>query len=228
MTASNPCDKPREHLPIGILGGTFDPIHYGHLRLAEEMAEAIGLAEVRFLPSGTPPHRPSPAAAAIARRDMVKLAIADHPRFVLDEHEVYQTTPCYMVDTLTALRATLGAHTPLVLILGMDAFAALDRWSRWRRLFELAHLAIAHRPGIARADWQEALPEALRREALPRRVEAAVELAGAPAGRLWAHPMTALNISASRLRELFAQGKSPRYLMPDAVIDYIERHALYR
>lgn len=228
MTVSSRSDTPCRHLPIGILGGTFDPIHHGHLRLAEEMAEAIGLAEVRFLPSGTPPHRPSPAAAAIARRDMVKLAIAGNPRFVLEEHEVFQTTPCYMVDTLTALRARLGVHTPLVLILGMDAFAALDRWSRWRRLFELAHLAIAHRPGIAHADWQEALPEALRREALPRQAEAAAELASAPAGRLWTYPMTALDISASRLRELFAQGKSPRYLMPDAVIDYIQRHALYR
>jgi len=214
--------------PIGLLGGTFDPIHYGHLRLAEEMADALGLARVRFLPSGTPPHRPAPAAPARARRDMVTLAIAGNPRFVLDEHEILQTTPGYTVDTLTALRAELGADTPLVLILGADAFAGLEAWSRWRQLFELAHLAVAHRPGVAVAALEEALPAQLRAEFDRRRAPVPDALAQTPAGRIWLHPMTALDIAARHLRERMAHGQSLRYLMPEVVIDYILLHKLYR
>ncbi len=228
VTVPVTCHPSAVTAPIGLLGGTFDPIHLGHLRLAEEMAEVLGLAEVRFLPGGMPPHRPAPVAPAVARRDMVGLAIAGNPRFVLDEHEVFQTTPGYMVDTLAALRAELGTDTPLVLILGADAFAGLEGWSRWRRLFDLAHLAVAHRPGIAVDALENALPAELRAEFDLRRAREPGELSRLAAGRIWPYPMTALDISASRLRERMAHGQSLRYLMPDAVIDYIHRHALYR
>src|SRR3970282_1196341 len=119
--------------PIGILGGTFDPIHHGHLRIAQEALEQCDLAQVRFIPSGTPPHRPAPLAQASARRDMVRLAVDGHPGFVVDEREVSRTDPCYTVDTLTELRAELGALQPLCLILGGDAFLQLHTWHEWTR-----------------------------------------------------------------------------------------------
>lgn len=209
--------------PIGLLGGTFDPVHHGHLRLAEEMAEVLGLDEVRFLPTGTPPHRRPPLASAADRLAMVKLAIAGNPRFVLDEHEIHKTAPCYMVDTLAALRAEVGPDRAIVLFLGADAFAGLESWHDWRRLFGLCHIAVAERPGYDRN-----LSAELARECANRRAAAPAELAGQPAGRVFRHPITPLDISASRIRELVATGRSPRYLLPGAVLDHIDRHNLYR
>ncbi len=214
--------------PIGLLGGTFDPVHLGHLRLAEELGEALGLAEVRFLPTGTPPHRTQPAASAADRLAMVRLAIAGNPRFVLDEHEIHKTAPCYMVDTLTELRAELGSERPLVLFVGADAFLGLATWHDWRRLFDLAHLAVAQRPGFDPAGWQAAIPAALAAELERRRCEVADGLHSSPAGRIYVHEITQLDIAARRLRALLAAGRSVRYLVPEAVLDYIERHRLYR
>ena len=114
--------------PIGILGGTFDPIHFGHLRLAEEMLEQASLLQIRFIPAGTPPHRDTPRVSALHRSAMVRLAIAGQPAFVLDEREVNRTTPCYTVDTLRELRAELGAAQPLCLLMGSDAFLQLNTW----------------------------------------------------------------------------------------------------
>ncbi|HET9702173.1 MAG TPA: nicotinate-nucleotide adenylyltransferase, partial [Burkholderiales bacterium] len=134
--------------PVGILGGTFDPIHNGHLRLAVEAAEACGLAEVRLIPAGAPPHRPPPLAAPRQRLEMARLAAAGSPGLVVDEREVFKTAPCYTVETLEQLRGELGAQTPLALILGMDQYLDLATWHRWRELFGLAHLIVAERPGL--------------------------------------------------------------------------------
>ena len=117
---------------LGILGGTFDPIHFGHLRLAQEVADALSLSEVRFIPGGTPPHRAAPHSSAQHRVAMVRLAIEDNPLFVLDERETRRDGPSYTFDTLAALRAELGAAQPLVLIMGADAFTAFNRWHRWQ------------------------------------------------------------------------------------------------
>ncbi len=136
-----------EHCPIGILGGTFDPIHNGHLRLAQEALEQCRLASVRFIPSGTPPHRSPPHANAQHRMAMVRLALQGNPAFVLDEREVHRTDPCYRVDTLTALRAELGAQQPLCLLMGGDAFLQLHTWHEWK-LFELAHIVVMQRAGM--------------------------------------------------------------------------------
>ncbi|HMA11917.1 MAG TPA: nicotinate (nicotinamide) nucleotide adenylyltransferase, partial [Steroidobacteraceae bacterium] len=123
--------------PIGIFGGTFDPIHFGHLRLAEEMAEAIGLDRVLFIPAGQPPHRGAPRTAAAHRLEMVRRAVAGNPRFEADAREVNRLRPSYTVDTLNELRAELGNERPLWLLLGADAFLGLPSWHEWRRLFEL-------------------------------------------------------------------------------------------
>jgi nicotinate-nucleotide adenylyltransferase len=194
--------------PIGIMGGTFDPVHFGHLRLAQEAAEILGLARVCWVPAGRPWHRARPKAAAAHRLEMVKLAIAKNPLFELDDAEIRQTAPGYTVETLERLRKTLGSDRPLVLLLGTDAFRGLTSWERWRNLFELAHVFVAQRPGRRRA----ATPDALRER---------------PAGRVVTHGTTALDISASAIRAHFAQARSPRYLLPSAVLDYIEAHGLY-
>lgn len=211
--------------PVGLLGGTFDPIHIGHLRLAEEMADVLGMDTVRILPTGTPPHRGRPHAAAADRLAMVNLAIAGNPRFRLDEHEAHKTAPCYMVDTLTELRAELGDDRPIVLFLGADAFAGLEGWHQWRRLFALCHIAVAERPGY---DLTAGLPAALGATLATRLTDKPDDLACAPAGRVFHHAISQLDISASHIRGLIATGRSPRYLLPDTVLNYIDQHHLYR
>ena len=209
--------------PIGVFGGTFDPIHYGHLRLAEELAEALNLSEVRIVPAGQPPHRTVPRTAAMHRLEMARLAILGNPRFKLDEREVQQARASYTVDTLTALRQELGPEQPLWLLMGADAFLGLTTWKEWQRLFELAHIAVAHRPGYRLAQ-SDALNDGLRQE-LERR-----QLAGppdAPAGCVLLKPITQLDIAATDIRSRLQTGRSARYLTPDSVLDYIQRNRLY-
>ena len=139
----------RERAPLGIFGGTFDPVHLGHLRLAEEAAEALELASVRWIPAGWPALRGAPRVAAAQRLEMVRLAIAGNPRFELDSAEVEAAQPSYTVPTLERLRQSdcIGSERPLVLLVGADAFAGMAGWHRWESLFELAHVGVAHRPG---------------------------------------------------------------------------------
>src|SRR3989304_2425835 len=133
--------------PIGVLGGTFDPIHFGHLRLAQEVAEKLRLDHVRFVPSGTPPHRAAPDVAAAHRLGMVRLAIGDNRLFTVDDRETRRDGPGYTVDTLGELRREVGATRAICLLLGADAFLDLATWSRWHELFRLAPVGVAHRPG---------------------------------------------------------------------------------
>ncbi len=214
--------------PVGLFGGTFDPIHLGHLRLAEELGAALGCNEVRFLPTGTPPHRHPPQASAVARRDMVALAIANNPRFNLDEHEINRTDPCFMVDTLTTIRVEVGAHTPLVLFLGSDAFMGLTTWHRWAELFDLAHLAVAHRPGFSPQTWGDSLPDVLRHALDQRLSERPSDLEISPAGHIHLHAITQMDIAARRIRTACHKGESVRYLVPDSVLTYLNQHDLYR
>lgn len=218
--------NPLNQSAIGLLGGTFDPIHLGHLRLAEELGEALRLDEVRFLPAGTPPHRPRPEADAVHRLAMVRLAIAGNPRFVLDEHEIHKTTPCYMVETLAMLRSEIGSKRSLTLFLGTDAFLGLTAWHEWQRLFTLAHLAVAYRPGFDPA--RAAMPETLKREFAKRQSDRPADLHSRPAGRIYLRETTQLDIAASRIRTFIRNGHSIRYLVPEPVLDYIERHRLYQ
>lgn len=214
--------------PVGILGGTFNPIHLGHLRLAEELAEALAIDTVLVVPAGHPPHRHPPGISAQIRLAMVDLAIAGNPRLRSEDYEARKSTPCYMVETLEHLRASLGEQVPLVLFLGADAFQGLTTWHQWRRLFDLAHLAVAHRPGFHPAGWDDILARDLKQEWHARRTQTSADLSAAPAGRVWLQAITQLDISASHIRALVAGGKSIRYLVPDPVLDYIDRHQLYR
>jgi len=214
-----------EPAPLGILGGTFDPVHYGHLRLAEEARTALGLAEVRWVAAGQPPHRAVPQAAAKDRLAMLRLALAANPAFSVDDGEALSTAPSYSVPTLERLRAQLGPQRPLVLLLGADAFLGLGSWHRWRELFGLAHLAVATRPGYALAEAR--MESTLAGEFRARQVRAAAALSAAPAGNILPFPISALDISATSLRATFRDGGSARYLLPDPVLDYIAKHRLY-
>lgn len=212
--------------PIGILGGTFDPIHYAHLRLAEEAADELSLASVRFIPAGQPYHRNARATDADHRVAMARLALADNPRFVLDDREVRRDGPSYTVETLIELRAEVGATLPIVLLMGTDAFHNIAAWHRHAELFSLAHIAILTRAGTA-SDWLNAVDSDLRRELKARLVTHSSVLHEGPAGCIISLPMTPLEISATRIRALLHAGESARYLLPPPVLDYIEVQQLY-
>lgn len=207
------------------MGGTFDPVHYGHLRVAEEAAESLGLAQVRWIPSGRPGHRDAPRTPAAHRLAMVRLAVRDNPRFVVDDAEALGDEPRFTVDTLRRLRAELGAAAPLVLIIGTDQLHRLDTWRAWRELVELAHFAVAARPGYALAP--AALPATVAAEWQRRSGAAPAALVAAPGGRMSAFPSTSLAISASDIRRRLAAGASARYLLPPEVLAYSRTHRLY-
>ncbi len=214
---------PHPQYAIGVLGGTFDPIHFGHLRMAEELAEALNLDEVCIIPAGQPPHRTVPRTPARHRLEMARLAIADNPRFKLDEREVLQARASYTVDTLSALREELGQQQPIWLFMGSDAFLGLSTWKEWQRLFELAHIAVAHRPGY-RLEQSDALNDGLRQELERRQVAGSPHT---PAGSILLRPVTQLDITATDIRNRLQEGRSVRYLLPDSVLDYIQKNLLY-
>lgn len=229
MVAEQPPDRAASaDRPIGVLGGTFDPIHVAHLRLAHEAWELLGLDHVRFVPSARPPHRDPPRASAAQRLAMVELAIADHPGFVADPRELARNSPSYTVDTLDSMRAEFGATRPVCLLVGADAFVQLETWHRWRDLFALAHIVVAHRPGFAPEAWVAHMGTRLAGEFEARRTQSAETLRQHPAGRVLAMPITQLDVSASGIRALLAAGREPRYLIPESVLGYIARNHLYR
>ena len=208
---------------IGILGGTFDPIHFGHLRPALDMQQALGFEELRLLPCRQPPHRDLPHATPEQRLTMLQLATLGEAGLCIDERELHRDGPSYMVDTLLSLRAELGDEYSLALLIGMDALHGLDRWQRWRELVDLCHLVVATRPGWS-VPQQGAVADLVRE----RQVEYAALLRELPAGKLMFCPVTSLDISASRIRALVANGKSARYLLPSTVLEYIQMTGLYR
>ncbi|MBI4808548.1 MAG: nicotinate-nucleotide adenylyltransferase [Nitrosomonadales bacterium] len=215
--------------PIGILGGTFDPVHHGHLRIAQEALEQCELAQVRFLPCGIPPHRTAPHAPAKARWEMVRLALNSHPDFLVDVREVFRNDPCYTVDTLTALRAELGDQQPLCLVLGGDAFLQLHTWHEWKRLFGLAHIVVLQRAGgQPLGNAMNGADAALQAEYRARLAPGARALHESPAGAVFVADMPALEISSTDIRRRCAGGKSIRYLVPDTVANYINTNSLYR
>jgi nicotinate-nucleotide adenylyltransferase len=213
--------------PIGILGGTFDPVHFGHLRLAQEIGGLLRLAEVRFIPSGTPPHRTAPHVTPQQRLEMVRLAIADNPLFAADDREVRRSGPGYTIDTLTELRREAGGTRPLCVLLGADAFLELATWHRWHELFGLAHLIVAHRPGFPPESWPARMPQPLAREYEARQLKQPLAVHWSPAGGIATQAIAALDISASRIRDSLRHGVSPRYLLPAPVLDYIRDNNLY-
>lgn len=208
--------------PIAIFGGTFDPVHIGHLRAAWEASEALD-AEVRMVPAKIPPHRPQPLASVGERVAMLRVALAGQQRLQLDLRELDREGPSYTFDTLASLRTEIGDRCPLVLLIGVDAFAGLSTWHRWRELFELAHMCVLTRPAQI-----PAMPDALASEVASREVGDTAALCNAPAGRVLNLVVSSLGISATRIRALLAAGHEPRWLVPQALLDDPALLAPYR
>ena len=213
---------------LGIFGGTFDPVHYGHLRAADEVREALDLGELRLVPARDPPHRDAPSATAAQRVAMLELAVAEFPRLAVDTREIRRTGKSYTVDTLRELRAESPLR-PLVLVVGVDAFAGLPQWHRWRELVMLAHIAVVTRPG---APLESALHGGLAELWNERHRESTAPLESAPAGFIFSISVTPQPISATAIRALLAKGPSGmeqvRGLLPADVLTYIDHHRLYR
>lgn len=207
--------------PMGIFGGTFDPIHYGHLRTAFELLETLRLPEMRFMPAGNPPHREQMIASNAMRLDMVRAAVAGQPGFTVDDREIHKTGPSYTVETLAGLRAEFPTR-PLCLIVGMDAFLGLPTWHRWKELMQLAHLVVAHRPG-----WRAPTMGPLGEMLVDCGTGSVMDLHQQLAGRIYIHAVTQLEISSTDVRALIGAGRDPRYLMPDGVRRLIQDSGCY-
>ena len=206
---------------IGIFGGTFDPIHYGHLRTAFEMLQALRFEQIRFVPSGDPPHRGETYAGAELRLEMVSVAVEGQPGFVADDREVRRNGPSYTIDTLASMREEHG-EASLGLILGMDAFLGLTSWRRWDEILDLAHVVVAHRPGWRSPDIGE-LGDLITAHGT-HRVD---DLHEKSRGCIHIHAVTQLEIASTEIRDLIAAGRDPRFLIPDAVRDVILNSGCY-
>lgn len=207
--------------PIGLFGGTFDPVHYGHLRTAFELWQSLRLAQVRFLPTANPPHREPTLAPADLRLQMVRAAIAGQSGFVVDDREMRRSGISYSVDTLLDLRGEYPDRS-LCLLLGMDAFLGLPNWHRWQQIFELAHVVVAHRPG-----WKAPITGPLGEVMVDRGTGSVRDLHQSRAGRVYVQAVTQLEISSTDLRQLIYSGRDLRYLVPEAVRELIVSTGCY-
>lgn len=207
---------------LGILGGTFDPIHYGHLRIALDVMQSLGLKEVRFIPLNEPSHREQPLSTPQQRLAMVEAAIEGQPGFRVDTRELKREGPSYTVDTLRSLREEVG-DTPICLLLGTDAFLGLPDWHKPEEILALAHVVVMQRPG-------ETEPHSARLDKLMegRHTDSPADLESTPGSRVLFQTVTQLEISATAIRQMIQKGDSPRFLLPDTVLDIIQDQGLYR
>jgi nicotinate-nucleotide adenylyltransferase len=211
----------QKHKAIGLLGGTFDPIHFGHLRLALELQETLDLSRIHILPTRQPMYRKQPVATPEQRLAMVECAITSEPVLVNDDREIKRLGPTYTIDTLLEMRNEFG-ETPLCLLVGIDAFLGFTSWYRWAEILENAHLIVAHRPHFH-------LPKTgMIADLLAKRLQKEIHFIHEHrAGGIILKPITALEISATDIRKQIAMGRNPRYLLPDSVYDYIKQHQIY-
>ncbi len=207
-----------------LLGGTFDPIHFGHLRPAQALAQQINLQQITLLPNNMPPHRPQPEASAAQRVAMVELAIAGNPLFQLDTRELQRQTPSYTIETLEALRQERGNAQPLGFIIGQDSLLTLHHWYRWQDLLSVCHLLVCKRPG-----YPQKMDTPQRQRWLDAHLTTdATLLHRQPAGLIWLAETPLVTTSATDIRQRRRQGQPCDDLLPAAVIAYLDRHGLYR
>lgn len=206
---------------ICILGGTFDPVHFGHLRPALDVQQALGIEQVRLLPCRLPVHRTQPNLSASQRLQLLELAINGEDGLAIDSRELQRDGPSYMVDTLESLRAEAGQQ-PVCLALGMDVLAELDSWHRWRELLSLCHLVVMQRPG---GQWPG--PSELADHLQRAHVETVDAVYARPAGSVLAVSVTQMAVSSTQIRQLLTHGRSARYLTPIAVLTRIKQEKWY-
>jgi nicotinate-nucleotide adenylyltransferase len=209
---------------IGLLGGTFNPIHFGHLRMAEELAESLSLNEVRFIPSANPPHKPPLQVSADIRAAMVKLAIAGNPLFHFDDRELTRTGASYTIDTLVSLRQELGNEVSFILMMGSDAFTKFNTWHRWQEIISFCHIALVQRPD---SNFKKPLSKDLQSFLHNHYTENAAELNETNSGLITMQVTTPLDISSTAIRYALQNKHSVRYLIADNVIEYISTNQLY-
>lgn len=207
---------------VGIFGGTFDPIHIGHLRTSVELRKVLGLREMRLIPNAQPPHRIQPETSAKHRIAMLQLALKNESGLVADDRELRRQGPSYTLDTLADIRDEIGIETPLCLCIGMDSLINLSQWHRWRDLTSLAHIVAVARPGWHLPQSGEVLKFIHEHRATSEEL-----LQAQPAGKVLIKEITLLPVSATGIRQALQRGESIRYLVPDNVIDYIRQHQLY-
>lgn len=208
--------------PLAILGGTFDPVHLGHLRVAWEAAEFLN-ADVHLMPANVPPHRKQPVASAEQRVAILRAALQGQNRLLLDERELCREGPSYSVDTLIGLRQEIGLSQSVVLLVGADAYSGLPSWHRWRELFDLAHIGVLTRAGHELTESAE-LAQATRE----RRISTIAEIHQRPVGAVIDIRVSALEISATHIRNELAAGREPRYLVPASLLADSDLLAPYR
>jgi nicotinate-nucleotide adenylyltransferase len=208
---------------VGVFGGTFNPVHYGHLRSALELVERLQLEQLRLMPSAQPPHRDMPQCSAAHRAAMIELAVAGESHLVCDPRELHRVGKSYTIDSLIELRNELGADTGVCMVLGCDAVLDITGWHRWQELLDWTHIVVIARPG-----WELPQTGMVPQWLSAHCVDDPSALRQRPAGRIVIEELRPLAISSTEIRELLAAGRSARYLMPQAVLDYIQAHKLYR
>lgn len=209
--------------PLGVFGGTFNPVHYGHLRSALELVDRLQLEQLRLVPCAVPPHREAPLCSAADRAAMVELAVAGEPKLACDPRELQRAGKSYTIDSLMELRRELGADRSLCLVMGCDAVLQITGWHRWQELLDWAHIVVIARPGWHLPDTGE-----VAQWLAGHRLAAADALRQRPAGGILVEELRPLAISSTEIRNLLAAGRSVRYLLPEPVLDYIKSYNLYQ
>ncbi len=208
--------------PVGVFGGTFNPVHYGHLRSALELVEHLQLDHLRLMPCAVPPHREAPHCSAQHRAAMVELAVADEPKLHCDTRELDRQGVSYTIDSLLELSQELGPQFSLTMVMGCDAVLNINTWRRWQELLDVAHIAVIARPG-----WHFPQSGEVAQWLGRHRVDDASVLRQRPSGAVLIEELRPLAISSTEVREILAAGRSARYLLPGPVLDYIEKEQLY-
>lgn len=213
-----------DHHLLALFGGTFDPIHYGHLLPVEALAKEIGLSQIALLPNNVPPHRPQPQANTQQRLDMLQLAIAGSDLFSIDTRELKRSIPSYSIDTLEEIRDEQGKHRPLAFIIGQDSLLSLHKWHRWQSLLDYCHLLVCARPGYANhLDTPE-----LELWLNTHLTDDSTQLCQRPHGLIYLAHTPLLNISATDIRRRQQQNQPYDDLVPPTVQHYIQQQGLYR
>ena len=206
-----------------VMGGTFDPIHHGHLRSAVDILDFFRFKTLRMVPCFQPVHKDQPSVTPEQRLQMVELGIQADIRLEVDPREILREGPSYTKDTLQELRNELGEEEPIIMVVGMDSFLSLPTWAEWRSLLSVAHILVISRPG-----WEPDFISVLEEFYEKHRAQNIAELQCAPAGKIWMESFTPLAISSSQVRKLCRENASIAYLVPETIQRFIEAHSLYK